>query len=154
MLIWTARLSKKKIAAAVILAGVLLASLICFLSQRTSKDASPAMQLTGNPERVAYLQSFGWEIEPEPVETLQFLLPETLEEPYLSYNRLQLTQGFDLTDCCGKQVSRYTYAVINHPGCSEGVQANLYVCEDQAVAGDIFCAGADGFQSPLTFPGK
>ena len=154
MLIWTARLSKKKLAVAVILAGALLAALICLFSQRAPEESSSVPQLSGNPERIAYLQSFGWEIEPEPVETLQFLFPETLEEPYLSYNQLQLAQGFDLSTCCGKQVSRYTYAVTNYPDCPDGVQVNLYVCEDRPVAGDIFCAGTNGFQEPLAFPGK
>ena len=38
------------------------------------------------------------------------------------------------------------------PGRAEGVQANLYVCEDVLAGGDIFCPGADGFQAPLAFP--
>jgi hypothetical protein len=86
------------------------------------------------------------------VETLQFLLPEELTEPYVTYNELQAEQGFDLSACCGKQVSRYTYTVTNYPGRAEGVQVNLYVCEEMPVAGDILCAGADGFQDTLAFP--
>ena len=49
-------------------------------------------------------------------------------------------------------MARYTYAVTNYPGRAEGVQANLYVCEGQPVAGDILCAGADGFQDTLVYP--
>ena len=105
-----------------------------------------------NADRIAYLESMGWQVEEEPVETLQFLLPEKLEEPYLTYNELQDSQGFDLSACCGKQVARYTYTVTNYPGRPEGVQANLYVCEGQPVAGDILCAGADGFQDTLVYP--
>ena len=86
------------------------------------------------------------------METLQFLLPEKLEEPYLSYNELQLSQGFDLTACLGKQVERYTYTVTNYPERPERVQANLYICEDYPVAGDICCPGAGGFQTGLGFP--
>lgn len=104
------------------------------------------------PQRVAYLQSLGWEIETEPLETLQFLLPATLTEPYLSYNQLQKEQGFDLSESCGKQVARYTYAVTNYPGRSTGVQINLYVCEDLPVAGDVCCPGSDGFQDILAYP--
>ena len=108
--------------------------------------------LATNEDRVAYLESLGWEVNPEPVETLQFLLPDTLEEPYLSYNQLQLAQGFDLTQYTGKQVTRYTYTVTNDPRCAQGVQANLYVCEEVPVAGDILCSGADGFQDTLVYP--
>ena len=154
MLIWTARISKRaKAALAVILAGVLLA-VVLLLMGRSDDGQAAQWQLTTNEDRVAYLESLGWQGEPEPVETLQFLLPEKLEEPYLTYNELQDSQGFDLSECCGKQVARYTYTVTNYPGRPEGVQANLYVCEGQPVAGDILCAGADGFQDTLVYPEK
>ena len=154
MLIWTARISKRaKAALAVILAGVLLA-VVLLLMGRSDDGQAAQWQLTTNEDRVAYLESLGWQVEPEPVETLQFLLPEKLEEPYLTYNELQDSQGFDLSACCGMQVARYTYTVTNYPGRAEGVQANLYVCEGQPVAGDILCAGADGFQEILVYPAE
>ena len=154
MLIWTARISKRaKAALAVILAGVLLA-VVLLLMGRSDDGQAAQWQLTTNEDRVAYLESLGWQVEPEPVETLQFLLPEKLEEPYLTYNELQDSQGFDLSACCGMQVARYTYTVTNYPGRAEGVQANLYVCEGQPVAGDILCAGADGFQETLVYPAE
>ena len=147
MLIWTAKFSRKKAVAAVIAMGIVMAALIILMG-RMDEAAEPPL-LTDNTQRVTYLQSLGWEVEPEPVETLQFLLPDTLAEPYLSYNQLQTAQGFDLTPCLGKQVSRYTYTVTNYPGRAEGVQANLYICEDRPVAGDICCPGANGFQEAL-----
>ena len=147
MLIWTAKFSRKKAVAAVIAMGIVMAALIILMG-RMDEAAEPPL-LTDNTQRVTYLQSLGWEVEPEPVETLQFLLPDTLAEPYLSYNQLQTAQGFDLTPCLGKQVSRYNYTVTNYPGRAEGVQANLYICEDRPVAGDICCPGANGFQEAL-----
>ena len=148
MLIWTTRFSRKKAVFSVLAFGLLMALLI-LLTGRTGSGSVPLPQLTDNSQRVEYLQSLGWEVEEEPLETLQFLLPQTLEEPYLSYNQLQLTQGFDLSNCCGKQVTRYTYHVKNYPDQSNAVQANLYVCEDQPVAGDLFCPGENGFQLAL-----
>ena len=147
MLIWTAKFSRKKAVAAVIAMGIVMAALIILMG-RMEENTEPPL-LTDNTQRVTYLQSLGWEVKPEPVETLQFLLPDTLVEPYLSYNELQTAQGFDLTPCLGKQVSRYTYTVTNYPDRSEGVQANLYICEDRPVAGDICCPGANGFQEAL-----
>ena len=149
MLIWTAKFSRKKAVGAVVLMGVVMAALIVLTGRAPEEPEAPLPKLSTNEERVAYLQSLGWEVEPEPIETLQFLLPAELEEPYRSYNELQLSQGFDLTRCCGKQVARYTYAVTNHPGQSEGVQANLYVCEEHPAAGDVCASGAKGFQGPL-----
>ena len=135
-----------------IAAGTVLAALILILGRGGSGEEPSRPQLTGNAERVAYLQEMGWQVEEEPVETLQFLLPEKLEEPYLTYNELQDSQGFDLSTACGKQVSRFTYTVTNYPDRPEGVQLNLYICEEQPVAGDILCAGADGFQDTLVYP--
>lgn len=149
MLIWTAKFSRKKAVAAVILMGVAMAALIVLMGRAPEESETPLPKLTTNEERIAYLQSLGWEVEPEPIETLQFLLPAELVEPYLSYNELQSSQGFDLERCCGKQVARYTYAVTNYPGQPEGVQANLYVCEETPAAGDVCSSGANGFQLPL-----
>ncbi len=149
MMIWTTRLSKRKAAFAAAALAVAIAA-VCFLSGRP--EPSPAGTdtiLSTNEDRVAYLQSLGWEVEPEPVETLQFLLPEELDGTYAAYNQQQLPQGYDLSRACGKQVVRYTYTVTNYPDRAEGVQANLYVCEEVPVAGDILCPGSDGFQAAL-----
>lgn len=151
MLIWTTRFSRKKAVLSVLFMGVVMAILILLVGRQDSESSAPP-QIVDNAQRIAYLESYGWQVEPEPVETLQFLMPETLAEPYLTYNELQKEQGFDLTACCGKQIFRYTYAVSNYPGRGEGVQANLYICEDMPVAGDIFCLGADGFQTVLSYP--
>ena len=98
MLIWTARVSKKtKAVVAVILAGILAAAVLLLVGRSGGGQDAAAWQLTGNADRIAYLESMGWQVEEEPVETLQFLLPEKLEEPYLTYNELQDSQGFDLS---------------------------------------------------------
>ena len=153
MMIQAIRLTRKKAALAVILAGAVLAALILLLGQHGGNvGASEQPCLSSNGERVAYLRELGWEIDPEPLTTLQFLLPPKLSGDYITYNDLQKSQGFDLETCCGKQVTRYTYTVTNYPDRPEGVQLNLYICEEQPVAGDILCAGADGFQDTLVYP--
>lgn len=153
MLIQTVRLTRKKAVLAAILAGILMAALILLLGRGGGSEEASAPQLTGNAERVAYLRELGWEVEEEPVTTLQFLLPPQLKGDYVAYNDLQKQQGFDLEACCGKQVTRYTYAVTNYPQRPDGVQLNLYVCEELPVAGDVVCTSADGFQDTLVFPG-
>ena len=152
MLIWTAHLSKKKAVCAVLILGALIAALVCLLARPAPEEQPAAPQLLTNEDRISYLAAYGWELQPEPVETLQFLLPDPLEEPYISYNTLQQSQGFDLKPFCGSHVTRYTYTVTNYPGRSEGVQANLYVCGGTPAAGDIICTGDNGFQTTLTFP--
>lgn len=155
MLICTARLTRKKVVLAVLVMGAAIMALILLLGRENPDTTqSEPLPLTTNESRIRYLNELGWEVAPEPVETLQFLLPSRLEGAYLAYNELQDSQGFDLRLCCGKQITRYTYTVTNYPDRPEGVQANLYVCEDQAVAGDICCPGADGFQQTLRYPSQ
>ena len=80
MKIWNVRLTKKRAAGAVVAAGLLLCGLIMYLGRPAEEPGEPAL-LNTNEDRVAYLLEWGWEVEPEPVETLQFLLGDTLEEP-------------------------------------------------------------------------
>ena len=151
-MIVTARFSRKKAALAALFFG-LVCTVLILLTGRSPKSPAQEPLCLSTPQACAeYLTSLGWDVLPEPVETLQFLLPEVLAEPYLSYNALQLTQGFDLTDCCGKQISRVTFTVTNYPAHPTGVQANLYLCEEQLVAGDILCIGENGFQVGLQYP--
>lgn len=152
MMIVTARFDKKKAVAAVVGLGVLFALCVVLVGQKQAPEPEP-VELESNADRLEYLQSMGWVLEEEPLETLQFLMPAQLEEPYLSYNELQDAQGFDLSVCCGKPVERYTYCVKNYPDRPEGVQLNLYICERQPVGGDVFCLGKDGFQRSLVYPG-
>lgn len=152
MMIWTAKMSKIKVCAALALtAGIVLAAYLAVTGMRTEQNhsAPEELRLENNADRVSYLRALGWDVEEEPVESLNFLLPETLEEPYLSYNALQLPQGFDLGRHCGEETARYTYRVRNYPDRPNGVQANLYVSGGEAIAGDIFCPGANGFQEAL-----
>lgn len=152
MMIQAIRLTRKKAALAVILAGAVLAALILLLGQRGGMGVPEQPYLSSNGERVAYLRELGWEIDSEPLTTLQFLLPPKLSGDYITYNDLQKSQGFDLETCCGKQVTRYTYTVTNYPQRPDGVQLNLYICENLPVAGDVVCTGTDGFQDTLVFP--
>lgn len=91
MMIWTARFSRKRAVLAVAAMGVVMTVLLLLTGR--APETEEISLLRTNEERVAYLRELGWEVEPEPVESLQFLLPETLEEPYLSYNALQLPRA-------------------------------------------------------------
>ena len=121
---------------------LLLLAFLGFLLLRSCGSDRTAAAAT-NEQRVAYLTSLGWQVEPEPVETLSLTLPKELEEPYLSYNVLQRAQGFALEPCCGKTVERCTYTVKNHPS-GKVCQADLYICGGEIVAGDILCTGEGG----------
>ncbi len=134
---------------------LLAAGAAVFALLRHSGETNDALPPGASDEaRVAYLASLGWEVDAEPLETLRLTLPETMEEPYRSYNELQLKQGFDLTPCLGKTVERCAYRVLNYPDRPDGCQIDLYVRNGRIVAGDVLCTGANGFIDTLTFPSK
>ena len=120
--------------------------------RRGSAGTEEKTGLGDNAGRVAYLEAMGWAVSPEPVETLDLILPETLGEAYADYNELQKAQGLDLSSACGRRVRRYTYAVTNYPGRPGDVQADIYICEGELVAGDIISSGESGFVAGLAFP--
>ena len=152
MFILTTRFSKKRAVLLLLLLSAVGVLLFFLLHRPTENPASPP-PLKDNDDRIAYLEALGWKVAPEPLETLQLLLPEPLPENYLPYNQIQLAQGFDLNNCCGKQLTRYTYQILNYPHRPDGVQLNLYLCDDRVAAGDVIASGAHGFQSGLLFPG-
>ena len=71
--------NKKRVIAFLVLAAVVVGACI-FLRMEKEQEPQQPQEIVGetNEERVAFLQSFGWEVEPEPLETLQFLLPEEM----------------------------------------------------------------------------
>ena len=154
MFVLTTRLRKKR----AILVGVLVILLIAggLLWRGLSQDAEVPEEtvLRDNEDRIAYLKELGWEVNEEPVESMDLQLPEELTGSYAAYNELQLAQGFDLRDYLGKGVSRWTYQVRNYPDRPEDVQLNLYLCEGRPIAGDIIAGGEGGFQGTLRYPGE
>ena len=95
-------------------------------------------------ERVAYLEGLGWQVEPQPIETL--------ENEWADYAKLQKGQNLPFAEFTGQSVKRYTYTIANYPDIPQGVQANLYLWGDQIIGGDIIATGQGGFQSDLAFP--
>ena len=126
-------------AAAVVLAG-------CFA------DKEETITLVDTTAMVEYLQGLGWQVESDPIETLDLQLPQQLTESWGDYAAMQDEQGFPFTDYAGQAIRRYTFRVTNYPGVESGVQANLYLCEDVLIGGDIVATGKGGFQHGLAYP--
>ena len=126
-------------AAAVVLAG-------CFA------DKDETITLVDTTAMAEYLQGLGWQVESDPIETLDLQLPQQLTESWGDYAAMQDEQGFPFTDYAGQPIRRYTFRVTNYPGVESGVQANLYLCEDVLIGGDIVATGKGGFQHGLAYP--
>ena len=151
MFIYTARLTKAKLAAAVLLGGALLCLLIVLVARGGSRETFSAEG--GSPEensgRIAYLESLGWEVSGQPLESEEVLIPEQFSAVYEQYNALQLEAGFDLSDYKGKRAMRYCYEVLNYPTGENGVRANLLIYKNKVIGGDIGTTALDGFMTGL-----
>ncbi|MBE6990327.1 MAG: DUF4830 domain-containing protein [Ruminococcaceae bacterium] len=135
---------------------LILAAAVSFLLAgclgRSGETDSPPTAAATEDERLAYLTELGWQVKPEPVETLVLQLPENVAASYGDYAALQEAQGFDFVRLGGKTVQRYTYAVENYPGYEGPVQLNLYVCDGVVAGGDVIAPGENGFLRELAFP--
>ena len=106
-----------------------------------------------NEDRVAYLESYGWQVDPEPRSEREVQIPKTFDETYQAYNAIQLEQGLDLVPYQGKRATLYTYELTEYPTGEEGVTANLLIRRNRLIAADISSAETDGFVHGITeFP--
>lgn len=158
MFIFTARLNRKRLAAGaaalILLCGAALA--VSTVDSDTSINAAAASaaptKVKTNEDRIAYLEHFGWQVSPEPVSVEELLIPETFDESYEEYLSLQQSQGFDLTELCGKRVKRCTYELTNYPTGETGVQISLLIYKNNVVGGEVFSPKLNGFLHGLERP--
>ncbi len=105
-----------------------------------------------NEVRVQFLDGLGWQVSAEPLEIEEVVIPLEFDATYDKYNKLQIEQGFDLSDYMGQRVKRYTYAVYNYPGEKDTVRANLLISDGKLIAGDVSSVKLDGFMQGLRMP--
>ena len=158
MLIVTAKLPRRALA----LGGLLTALLVCagtllpvfspVLPTGAEQSIPSPAKVRSNADRVAYLSEYGWEVSPEPLSTEELLIPAEMDESYQEYLALQQEQGFDLSEYAGKRVKRYTYEIYNYPSGETGVQANLLVCRNTVVGGEVLSPRLNGFLHGLAMP--
>ena len=160
MVILTAKVSKGKLAAIVLLilfVVVLLAVLLKNADAPAPAEAGEEMTVTAenvrtNEDRVAYLAQFGWEVSAEPVQTQEVRIPTDPSDVFERYNDLQLAQGFDLHDYAGKTVRRYVYEVENYPNGEGQYYATLLICKGTVIGGDVCAAEKGGVMHGFAMP--
>ena len=158
MFILTAKLKRERLiagaaAVAALCAVVAIAVGVISVQGGTVSASADQKGVKTNEDRVAYLESFGWTVEPEPLAVEELLIPEEFDETYTQYLELQGSQGFDLTQYCGKRVKRYTYVITNYPTGETGVQAGLLIYKNTVIGGDVISPQLGGFIHSLEMPG-
>ena len=98
-----------------------------------------------NGGRIEFLKQFGWEVESTPIEKTTVTVPSEFDTVFSGYNDLQKLQGLDLSRYKQKEVTRYTYKIINYSGYQGTVYANLIVYRGCVIGGDVCTESSDGF---------
>ena len=147
MVVLTAKVSKAKLVAILLVIAIIVALLVV-LSSRAGQDGTTAENVVttvaSNEDRVAYLQSFGWEVADSPLESQEVRIPAELPEVLQRYNELE--------QFAGKTVRRYVYEVLNYPDTTDSYYATLLVYDDQVIGGDVTAASQDGLMQGLQYP--
>ena len=154
MMIVSAKVSKKKVLAglaAAIAVIVLLVTLVNNADAQPPQETATVGKAATNEQRLAFLQSFGWEAGETPTETQEVRIPEEFNDVFTRYNEFQKEQGYDLSQYAGKSVKRYVYPILNHPDGPDHF-ATLLIYKNEVIGGDITGTGTDGrmhgFQKP------
>lgn len=152
----TLKLSKKKVLLTVLLVAVVAAAFVTcrmFLQSDTvSAWLSKGPRGSTEEERQEFIASLGWQVDPEPAEVVELVVPKEFDDVYTAYNDMQKDQGYDLTKHMGKRAKRYTYVVYNYPGYEGGVRLNLVVRGNRVIAGDVCSLEIDGFMHGFALP--
>ncbi|MBE6818932.1 MAG: DUF4830 domain-containing protein [Ruminococcaceae bacterium] len=156
MFIYSFKANKRTIFGAllVLLALVVLCFAVPGRAKQTNSVLGVSLKGETNQERIAFIEHFGYDIVDEPVEVKDITIPAQFNDTYISYNEIQVSQGFDLNQYKGKQAKSYSYAVKNYPEIKDSektVRANLIVYHSKIIAGDVCSVKLDGFMHAFNY---
>ena len=77
-----------------------------------------------------------------------YKIPSEFDEVLMDYNLIQLSQGFDLSACKGKNAIKHTYKITNCPDISP-LYANFITVNGKIVSADLTNPQIDGFILPV-----
>lgn len=137
---------KRKALRVIAVCAVIL--LVLILSRYSGEKGGPTLETA--EQRMELLSSMGLDVVKGSEEFASVTFPEELDEVLIKYNQLQLSQGFDLRDYCGRECDCYTYELSEPHSSGKAALVTIYICDGKLIAGDIHSAEANGFMAPLT----
>lgn len=149
MNIYTFKLTKKHIVAAILVVAALVALLILLLPGKQAETTGVTVTIKEPADCAEYLRQLGYETDSAAAETRTVQIPKTFDAVYETYNQMQKDCGFDLQKYAGKRVELSTFHVTNWPT-GEDVLADVLVYKKKVIGGAIYTAAVDGFMQGLT----
>lgn len=142
--------ARGKVALAVLLVLVIAAAVFLLGKAKQEADSDKFFAMSGNAERVEFLNRQGYIVKPDPVRREDVTVPSEFNDTYKSYVEMQQAQGLDLGEHKGDKATLFSYAVLNYPEYSENVFADLLVADDKLIACQLrYDDEENGFVKPL-----
>lgn len=137
------RLSKRRTLVFAVCSIFVLICAFCVGYKSEYKTPQSAVAYNDAEDIRNYLTSFELELGEMTVDKI--FVPYEFNDVYINYNLIQQSQGFDLSDFKGKDLTRYTAQITNYPDFSGDVFAEVLVFNKKIVGADIYSTAADGF---------
>lgn len=139
---------------AVLLVLVIAAAVFLLGKAKQEADSDKFFAMSGNAERVEFLNRQGYIVKPDPVRREDVTVPSEFNDTYKSYVEMQQAQGLDLAEHKGDKATLFSYAVLNYPEYSENVFADLLVADNKLIACQLrYDDEENGFVKPLITKG-
>ena len=121
----------------------------CFTTtdKEPSEVKSVGKNITDSSQILTFISTFGWEVDEEPDEVREVIIPAEFDDVYNNFNAIQLKQGYDLQKYAGERVKRWTYTIKNYPEYvdQECIKINILVYKGEVIGGDVCSVRLDGF---------
>ena len=148
--------SKNKLKKALVTASVVIVLSLCLvlaikcIDNVQVNEANSGLSLTAVNEEdiLKFISYYGWEVDNQPAEVRDVIIPETFDDVYANYNEIQLKQGFNLEKYAGQRVKRWTYIVRNYPETTpedDFIRINILTSDGVVIGGDVCSVKLDGF---------
>ena len=159
MFVFTVKSSKIKTVLLIVLTAIAVGSFFWFMmnDKPVTNDGAISLKAGNEEERLSFISQFGWDVEKDPVEVAEIIVPVEFDEVYEKYNEIQKEQNMDMSLYAGKRVKRWTYAVKNYPGYEnrkDVIQLSLLIYDGVVVGGDVSSIELNGFMHGFDFPSE
>lgn len=135
--------TRKKALSIVFFASLIIFLLILGRWLLAYRNETSALSTTEG--RQMFLSELGWETDAASELAKSITLPKEMDSVLEEYNKLQLSQGYDLTKHLGEDCTQYTYLLTNYEGSEDDVFICIYVQGRRVIAGDIHTNSMNGF---------
>lgn len=104
-----------------------------------------------NEKITDYIHSIGWQIEENPSEIAHYKIPAEFDSIFNAYNEIQKRAGFNLENFKGKNVTAYSYLVLNHNKSKDVlVYITILIYNGEIIGGEISSNEQPGFIYEIT----